>query len=87
VLETLDASRGHVHGEASARRGEGFPAAAVGTKVSLLPNAVEKGRKKGSWLEQACAREKEQGGRSAMEAAAPALACCCRETGRMKRAG
>jgi hypothetical protein len=87
VLETLDASRGQVHGEASACRGEGFPAAAVGTKVSLLPNAVEKGRKKGSWLKQACTREKEQGGRSAMEAAAPALACCCRETGRMKHAG
>jgi hypothetical protein len=64
-----------------------LPAAAVGKKVSLLPNAMEKGRKKGSWLEQACARGKEQGGRSAMEAAAPALACCCRETGRKKRAG
>jgi hypothetical protein len=51
--------RGH-HG----RRGAELLAGAMGTKVSLLPNSVEKGRKKGSRLEQACV---EEGGRAPWE--------------------
>jgi hypothetical protein len=43
------------------------PSCSRGKNISLLPNAVEKGTKKGTRLEQACAREKEQGERSAVE--------------------
>jgi hypothetical protein len=35
---------------------------------------MEKGRKKGTWLEQACPREKEQGERSAVEGSSAAWA-------------
>jgi hypothetical protein len=48
------------------------PCCSHGKKVSLLSNAVEKGTKKGTRLEQACAREKEQGERSAVEGSSAA---------------